>query len=230
MKKILSYVFSIKIMSVGIDPYFLAKKEIEEGIFKLKQDLQIRDDMAQGGNSDIFRSIGIEMETSINFINNFLSDIRQSIIKCQNEPGWNISSIELAQRTQFVQSTEKEIQDIEKRMNVQSIRFPSVSNNNSKNINSSQSSLQLQARHEEKLSQIHQAVKIQHQMAKEIAADLEADKKVIEGLNQRMDSADQAMKAVTKEIITLINEEGKTPTMLVIILSLVLIFLLFIVV
>ena len=42
--------------------------------------------------------------------------------------------------------------------------------------------------------------------------------------------ANDAMKAVTQQITQLIEQEGKTPTLLVFILSLVLIFLLFLVV
>ena len=215
----------------GVDPYFLVKQEIEKSISKLHQDLAIREDMTQGGNRDIFRSIGIDMDTSINFIRSSLSDINETIQKCRMDPKWGLSHSELEQRDQFVRSIQLEIQEIERRMGSQTIQFPSSQYQPSKSSNSYQSaSLQLQAHHEQKISQIQEAVRMQHQLANEISHDLDEDKLILNDIDSRMDNANDAMKAVTEQITQLIEQEGKTPTLLVFGLSLVLIFLLFLVV
>ena len=68
------------------------------------------------------------------------------------------------------------------------------------------------------------------QIGSQIKDELESQKLLIEDLDQGVQNATEAMKKVTDQIKDIINSEGKTPTMLVAILSVVFIILLFFVI
>ena len=67
------------------------------------------------------------------------------------------------------------------------------------------------------------------QLSKMIKNEIEEQNQLILDLDENIDNAHTAMRKVTDQITQLIDNEGKTPTYLVAVLSLVLILMLFIV-
>lgn len=214
------------------DPYYLAKHEIEQNINLLKDKFQMREDMIhdnRGANPLIFDNLRLEMQDLINKI--FLSTeaIEDIIPQLEADPSkYSLSDNEILDRKNFLSEAKKITTEIEIKMNSQTLFNQNIISNH--HPNDEQTALQLEERHHAQLDQIFEISKQNHQIALEIDHQLDDDSRILNEIDVRMDNTGESMKQVTQQIKNLIEEEGKTPTCLVLILSLVLILLLFFVI
>lgn len=234
----------------NIDPYFLNQKEVVTSVNQLQQMLSDREDMlhdSRGVNPDVFRTVGNNMQKEIQQTRNLLQDINDSIKVVRTNPSrYQITEAELNNRESFYNNTIQELNDIENKMNTQTsnqrVQFtfqpvpqdtslPTNNYNPSSNYNSNGQApqYQFQQHQEEQIDQLSVAIDQQMQLSKIIKDEIEEQNRLILDLDENIDNAHTAMKKVTNQITQLIENEGKTPTYLVAILSLVLIFMLFIV-
>lgn len=234
-----------------IDPYFLNQKEVNTSVIQLQQMLSDRDDMlndSRGVNPEVFRTVGNNMQKEIQQARNLLQDIKDSInIARANPSRFQISEAELNSRDSFYATTTQELNDIENKMNTQTsnqrIQFtfqpvpqdPSLTQNDynsNSNYNANPTpapQYQFQQHQEEQINQLSVAIDTQMQLSKMIKNEIEEQNQLILDLDENIDNAHTAMRKVTDQITQLIDNEGKTPTYLVAVLSLVLILMLFIV-
>ena len=236
----------------NIDPYFLNQKEVITSVTQLQQMLSDREDMlhdSRGVNPEVFRTVGMNMSREIQQARNLLKDIKESNDIVRNDLSrFQITETELNNRDSFYNSTMQELDDIEAKMNTQTsnqkIQFtfqpvpqdtftqndynPSTNYNNN-NSSGSPSQYQYQQHQEEQINQLSVAIDTQMQLSKMIRDEIKEQNQLILDLDENIDNAHTAMKKVTDQIKHLIDNEGKTPTYLVAILSLILIFMLFIV-
>ena len=223
-----------------IDPYFLNQKEVSTSISHLRQMLADREDMlhdVRGVNPEVFKSVGINIQKELQQARNLLQDISDSIQMARSNPSrFQINDVELNNRDYFYNSSMKELDDIENQMNVQTsnqrIQFTfqpvPISPVPQEDIIPNQQ-YTLQQRQEEQIDQIALAVNEQKEIGKMIINEIDEQRQIIIDLDENIENASQAMKQVTNQISKLIENEGKVPTLLVAGLSLVLIFMLFIV-
>lgn len=234
-----------------IDPYYLNQKEVTTSVNQLQQMLSDREDMlndSRGVNPDIFRTVGNNMQKEIQQARNLLQDINDSINVVRTNPSrFRITETELNNRESFYNDTIQQINDIENRMNTQTsnqriqFTFQPVPqdtslpqndynpNSNYNHNNGSSPQYQFQQHQEEQIDQLSVAIDKQMQLSKIIKNEIEEQNQLILDLDENIDNAHTAMRKVTDQITQLIENEGKTPTYLVAILSLILIFMLFIV-
>lgn len=221
-----------------MDPYYLIKQEVTSTTNSLRTELSNRNDMIndpRGNNVDIFQSCGTKMNDDIISVRNFLNDIRESITQVRKSPDrFKISEAELAARESFVQQTELELNQIETEMQAQSVnqrmQFRSAAYQPApppKFSNFEPDQFQLQAHQEEQIDQIAETVKMEMQLGIEIRNEIEDQQKMLLDIDEGIENTKDAMQQVTNQIKKLIDEEGKMPTMTVVILSIVLIFLIF---
>lgn len=224
-----------------MDPYYLSQKEVNMSMTELRSMLDNREDMLndpRGGNIEIFKSIGGKMTSSIQTLRGLLNDITATIAQVRANPNsFKISETEMSHRESFVKRVHEEIADIEAQMNIQSSNqrslchvspFQPVSpvSTPAHEIPYGQSQ-QLMAHQEEVVDQIAETVRMQSQIGKEIINAMNEEKDLILELGENIDTANDAMKEVTKRITALIENEGRTATYTVAVLSIVLIIMLF---
>lgn len=228
---------------LSIDPYFLNQKEICTNINQLKQMLGDREDMLhdpRGINPEVFKNVGLNMQKQIHESRSLLQDIKDSIVAVRSNPSrFQISEVELNNRESFYGISMNTLNDIEAQMNTQTsnqkIQFsfqpvPENSPISGDNFNlPPPSQYQMQQSRQEQIEQLAVAVDEQMELSKMINQTIDEHNKIIIDLDENIDNATTAMKKVTAQINQLIENEGKTPTYLVAVLSLVLIIMLFIV-
>ena len=223
-----------------MDPYYLGQKEVASSITDLRAKLNDREDMLndpRGGNHEIFRAIGMKMTDSLAMVRGLLRDLSASISQVRANPEqFRISASEIANREQFIRESLQELQDIENQMNVQSSNqrnlfhaspFQPVAPVAASNDSRPPPQTQLLAHQEEQIELIGDQVKMQKQMGLQIINAMKEDHERLVDLEQGIDLANSQMKTLTNQIVQLIENEGKIPTYLVAILSVVLILMLF---
>lgn len=203
---------------------------------RLREILETREDMIndpRGINMDVFKTLGFQLSNDTSNVENLLRDIEDSLAQIKTNPEqFQITESELASREKFVNQTNKELADISERAKNQSLNhkitfsLPTPSPSEAPTRSSGQQSQMLEHR-EEQLNMIEETVAMQLSFAREIDNELADQQQVLLSLGDNIDNASEAMKNVTAQIKRLIENEGKVPTMLVIILSITLIILLF---
>lgn len=219
-----------------MDPYYLIQQEVLTGMDRLREILETREDMIndpRGINMDVFKTLGFQLSNDTSNVENLLRDIEDSLAQIKTNPEqFQITESELASREKFVNQTNKELADISERAKNQSLNhkitfsLPTPSPSEAPTRSSGQQSQMLEHR-EEQLNMIEETVAMQLSFAREIDNELADQQQVLLSLGDNIDNASEAMKNVTAQIKRLIENEGKVPTMLVIILSITLIILLF---
>lgn len=223
-----------------MDPVPILQQEIDIVMSNLKKSLANREDMLndrRGGNIDIFNTLGIQMLNDTQYLRTSLGDISESIeVVKHNMSDYNIPESTIIQREQYVRSNLAEIKRIEESIQAQNNRISTIHKSTAfsgpqsfiNNNNNQQSLSQLVK--EEELENLHYTASMQKVIANQIKDELNDQQNLILALDNDVTNADEAMKRVTNQIKRLMEIEGKTPTMLVAILSVVFIILLFIVV
>jgi hypothetical protein len=225
-----------------VDPYYLSQREVVTGISSLRSMLDNREDIltdSRGGNREIFKSIGGRMRDGLNTVRNLLQDIAATIRQVKsNRSFFKVTDGELLNREKFVLESQQELEDIERRMadqtNNQKMPF-SVSAFQTTEISdrepgsgtfSGAGQVRLQVYQEEQIQRITDTVRLQKTIGNEIIHAIDEQHQMIIELDAGIDTADGAMKQVKQRITQLIASEGKFPTYLVAVLSLILILML----
>lgn len=222
-----------------MDPVPILQQEINYNMSKLKKNLSNREDMLndkRGGNIDIFNNIGVQMLDDIKVIRTSLSDIAESIEAVRKHMGdYNITETTLLQREQYIKVNLDELIRIEQEVQTQNNRRNTLNKTVSysgpqtfSNTDGQQSLTDLIKK--DQIEDLHYSATLSKQLANQIFDELNDQQNLISTLDDDVTNADEAMKKVTSEIKKLMEIEGKTPTMLVAILSVVFIILLFIVI
>lgn len=218
-----------------MDPYYLIKMEVSTGVGHLKELLDTRQDMLsdpRGINVEVFRTLGIQLTNEIAKVNGLVRDIEDTIAQVKSNPAsFGISDVELGSREQFVKDVAAEIAGIEERakeqsMNQRVVFHPaSAAQGGDDELRPAQEQVLLGR--EETIGLLEENVNRQLQVAREIDNELENEKEVILSLDESIDNAHDAMRAVTNQIKEIIENEGTAPTVLVVLLSIALVVLLF---
>jgi hypothetical protein len=221
------------------DPYYLGQREVSLGITELRSLLDNRDDMltdTRGGNPEIFKAIGIRMVDGVRTVRSLLQDISATFEQIRaNRSSFRISESELAARETFVNESSCEIDEIEKRMNSQTSNqkhhfnasaFQPIAPVGVPASDSGLGHVQLQVHQEEQIDLIADTVKHQKQIGKMIVQEFDEQHELILEIDAGIDDATSAMRKVTRQITDLIDNEGRAPTYLVAVLSVVLILML----
>ena len=225
-------------MDQFMDPYYLSQKEVNIGISDMKSKLADRDDMLndpRGGNHEIFKAIGMKITDSLATVRGLLHDMSATIDQVRANPGqFKISDGEIANREHFIEQSLQELNVIENQLTVQSSNqrslfhaspFQPVAPVAANSAEPTQA--QLFAHQEEQINAIGDQVEQQKLIGMEIINAINDDQRRLAEMDEQITSANEAMKSVTRRIMTLIENEGKTPTYLVAILSVVLVLMLF---
>ena len=225
-------------MDQFMDPYYLSQREVNVGISDLRAKLNDRDDMLhdpRGGNHEIFKAIGMRMTDDLATIRGLLKDMSAAVNQVRSNPAqFKISEAEIANRERFIQQSLQELADIENQLNVQSSNqrslfhaspFQPVAPVAATGPEPTQA--QLFAHQEEQIDLIGDQVKMQKQIGLQIIDTIRDEGQQLLEFEHDITTANDAMTAVTKQIVTLIENEGKTPTYLVAILSVILVLMLF---
>jgi hypothetical protein len=222
-----------------VDPYYLGQREVSVGIGELHSLLGNRDDMltdSRGGNPEIFKAIAVKMVDGIRTVRSLLQDLSATFEQIRaNRSDFKISDSELAARESFVNGSRQEVDEIEKRMKSQT-------SNQKHQFNASAfqpiapvgipagdpglGHVQLQMHQEEQIDLIADSVKQQKQIGKMIVQEFDEQHQLILEIDAGIDDATSAMRKVTRQITDLIDNEGRAPTYLVAVLSVVLILML----
>jgi hypothetical protein len=218
------------------DPYYLGQREVVTGITELRSLLDNRADMLsdpRGGNPEIFKSIGARMADQLHTLRSLVRDIVATVEQIHaNRAQFRVSDAELAARQNFVVQSKREIDEIEHEMQAQTANqkhhrhasaFPPVAPAAPAD---GPAQAQLQVYQEEQIDKIAETVQIQKQIGKEIVREFDEQHQLILQLDDDMETATSAMQKVTQQITQLIDNEGRAPTYLVAVLSVVLIFML----
>ncbi|EAY17054.1 hypothetical protein TVAG_297330 [Trichomonas vaginalis G3] len=225
-----------------IDPFIVAQQDVISDMEKINTLLSTRNDMihdSRGINVDIFNNLGVQSQNLIQNVKENLSDLDgafQQILK--NPSRFDISESELTNRKNFLASYNQKLAQFENQLNEQnSHQFPQYMSNiqgypsydSEKNPKGDQQS-QLYQEHSEQIDAIADNVTAGLLLGRTINAELADQEQLISALDDDVTNASEAMQKVTKEIKALIEAEGKTPTCLVCILSVIFIVLLFFVI
>jgi chromosome segregation ATPase len=216
------------------DPYYLGQREVATGITELRSLLDNRADIlsdARGGNPEIFSAIGVRMSDQLQTIRSLLRDIAATIDQVHaNRTQFRVSDSELATRQNFVVQSKREIDEIESQMQAQTAsqkhHFHSFTPVAPPAPFDGPSQAQLQIYQEEQIDRIAETVQIQKHIGKEIVREFDEQHELMLRLDEDMESATSAMRKVTQQITQLIDNEGRAPTYIVAVLSIVLIFML----
>ena len=218
-----------------MDPYFLIKMEVSTGVEHLKELLETRDDMLgdpRGINVDVFRLLGIQLTSEIAKVSGLVRDIEETIAQVKLNPSsFGISEAELESRERFVKDIGAEIAGLEERAKEQSIdqrvvfHQAAAARAGEEELRPAQEQALLGR--EETIDLIEENVNMQLQVAREIDGELENQKELIIGLDESIDNAHDAMRAVTQQVRQIIENEGTAPTVIVVCLSIALVILLF---
>lgn len=222
-----------------MDPVPILQQEIDISMTKLRKNLANRDDILadkRGGNVDNFNMLGIQMMNDTRYLRTSLADISESIetVKKHMED-YNISEATLIQREQYVKHNLEEITKIEESIQAQNNRISTMKKSQAYagpqtfSNSGNQQTLEQLVR-QDQLEELYSSVSSQKVIANQIKSELDDQKILIDQLDDDVTNAEEAMKKVTKEIKKLLEIEGKTPTLLVFVLSIIFIILLFIVV
>ena len=218
-----------------MDPYFLIKMEVSTGVEHLRELLETREDMLgdpRGINVDVFRLLGIQLTSEITKVSGLVKDIEETIAQVKLNPSsFGISDAELESREHFVRDIGAEITNLEERAKEQSMNQRVVfhqaaaARGGEEELRPAQEQALLGR--EETIDLIEENVNRQLQVAREIDSELENQKELIIGLDESIDNAHDAMRAVTQQVRQLIENEGTAPTVIVVLLSIALVILLF---
>ncbi|OHT04673.1 hypothetical protein TRFO_27748 [Tritrichomonas foetus] len=227
-----------------MDPFYLIKQEILTDIEHIHELIDTRNDMIhdhRGINIDVFKKLGAQMTNESTAVRGLLKDIKESIDHVRANPEqFQVSELELNNRTSFVQNTENELNEIDEKIkdqsNNQKVLYKSnfeskstIDNNNNfeGNPNNGNAQSSLLEEHAEQINMIEESVSMQLQIAREIGHEFDDQQEIIIQLDENITSADEAMKSVTAKIKNILENEGKLPTSLAFGLSILLIILLF---
>jgi len=226
-------------MNDQTDPYYLSQREVVTGISTLRSQLQNRDDIltdSRGGNHEVFKSLAAQMRDGIRTVRNILEDLSGAISQVQsNRAYFKISDAELCNRERFLADSREQVDDIEKRMADQTASqklqfsvsaFQPVSPVGIPSRELGPGQMQLQLYQEEQIEKIADTVRVQKQLGREIGHAIDEQRDMIVAIDAGINTADAAMKQVTQRITQLIENEGKVPTYLVAVLSVILILML----
>lgn len=230
-----------------MDPFYLIKQEITTDVEHIQELTDTRNDMIhdpRGINLDVFKNLGIQANNEIISVNSLIKDTEESIEHVKANPSNfpQVSEIELQNREKFCQEIKEEIKKYEETIKEQSTRvnqsaqyikqISSVASNGFENIdgpsNNNNQELTFLEQHDEQINQIDEMAKTQYQLARQISNELDDQKQIILELDEGIDSASDAMKSVTNQIKQIIENEGKLPTGIALVLAIILIILLFI--
>jgi hypothetical protein len=222
-----------------MDPYFQSHRDVVMGISQLHSMLDNRTDILndpRGGNPEIFRTIGSEMSNAILALRDQLKEIGATVrIVRANPARFSLSETQVKEREQFLSSTLREIDEIELQMNGQTSNqrsqfhvssFEPISPIPASGSRAPVHELVLAPHQEEQLDMIAENVRIQKHIGTEISNTLDEQREMIIELETGIDDAHTAMTKVTQQITQLIDHEGRVPTYLVALLSVVLILML----
>jgi hypothetical protein len=155
-----------------------------------------------------------------------------------NPSRFRIPEVEIARREQFLAESFKDVDEIEMQMNGQTSNqrmqfhvssfqpIAPVPVASTRDLGGPVNELQLEAHQEEQIDRIAESVRVQKHIGKQIVTTLDEQHEMIIELEAGVDNAQTAMKKVTQQIVQLIDNEGRVPTYLVAILSVVLILML----
>lgn len=223
-----------------MDPYIVIQQEVINEVAETKNLIETRDDMlndTRGINLIVFKDLGYKTSLHIKNVISLINDINETIKKIQQNPErFNISSEELSNRINWIQKITQEINQLSEKLEVQSndkrvIFVPAKIQDDREDtvflpIRESNQATMYETQ-EEQIDQIEETVKMQKNLAKEISSELDDQQEILLNLDNGIDDVNMAMKSVTNQIKRLIDEEGKTPVMLICILSIVLVVLIF---
>lgn len=221
-----------------MDPYYLIQQEVLTGMEHLREILETREDMindSRGINLEVFKTLGMQLSNEVTNVGNLVHDIEDSVEQIKANPSqFQISESELANREKFIADALSSLSDIDTKAKTQStnqkITFHGSNTNYNEKENGNRSQFQrdqMIEQREEQLNMIEETVEMQLTYAREIDNELADQQEVLLALDENIDSAAEAIKDVTARIKQLIENEGKIPTMLVCILSIILVILLF---
>ena len=227
-----------------MDPLPIIQQEIDATIMDMKRALQNREDMIndpRGGNIEIFSGLEVQILNDAQKARSILHDIIESIKAVRNKTcNIQISETALQQRENYVRYTQDQIAQIEKQIEFQNSRsnsmqkspiFSTAATNRNDSFNPIGNENQLVSLSKnEQLNQLERDVSTGVQIGYQIIDELQTHQKLLEDLDQGVTNATEAMQKVTDQIKDIINTEGKTPTLLVALLSVVFIILLFFVI
>jgi methyl-accepting chemotaxis protein len=223
-----------------MDPYYLSAKEVSTCLTDLQSMLQHRTDILndpRGGNPDLFTNLGSKMSESVSTLHGLLRDIGAAIQQIRANPfQFRISDHELATREQFLSESLRQVETLETEMNNQAtqqrnqIRIsafqPIATVPHAHHEAEPMNELRYEARQEAQIDELVETVRVEKHLGQAIVNALEEDRLMILDLDNGVDNAQTAMKKLTEQITQLIDNEGRVPTYLVAILSVVLIFML----
>lgn len=204
----------------------------------LREIIETREDMindSRGINLEVFKTLGMQLSNEVANVGNLVRDIEDSVEQIKANPSqFQISESELANREKFIADTLSSLSDIDTKAKTQStnqkITFHGTNTNYNEKESANRSQFQrdqMIEQREEQLNMIEETVEMQLTYAREIDNELADQQEVLLALDENIDSATEAIKDVTARIKQLIENEGKVPTMLVCILSIILVILLF---
>jgi hypothetical protein len=221
-----------------VDPYYLGQKEVTTGLHDLQNMKDDRDDMLndpRGGNPTIFDAVGVKMGELVTTLRGLLKDMAATVRQVrENRGNFNITDMELSARESFVEEAHRQVSDFENQMHTQSsnqrlqMKTTSLGSGELFDRQPGQFQETTYAPHqEEQLQRIHETVKMQRHIGEEIIHAIDEQRDMIVELDEDVNQAGAQMKKVTRQITQIIEAEGKAPTYIVAVLSLVLIVMLF---
>lgn len=224
-----------------IDPFILAQQDSLSDMNKVQNLLETRDDMirdTRGVNVDIFHNLGVQISNYLQKLKTNYTDMEAAMKQVTNNPGnFDISNTELNNRFNFLTNMGKKLKEYDDTLKKQNSHqfpqylpntqgFPTIDDN--ERLGDQQS--QLYQEHAEQIDAIADNVTAGLLLGRAINAELADQEHIIAALGDDVENASDAMKRVTNQINALMEAEGKTPTCLVFILSIVFIILLFFVI
>ena len=218
-------------------------QELNSDMDMVSNKLDTRDDMIgdqRGINVNIFENLGHEIESLLNKVHAGMRDVDSVLEKVQQDrQKFQVSDLELQNRLNFSKKTKDQIAMCEKRLSEQNKhKFMNSFNQNldgNNNFNDSYGqnggqSAQMYEENQEVIDSIADNVTAGLLIGRTINKELEDQQRLLATLDDGVDNAADAMKKVTDQIKDIIESEGKTPTMVVAILSIAFIVLLFFVI
>lgn len=220
-----------------MDPFNIIQQDINSELERARQKLETRDDMIndkRGINVEIFNSLGAEVSNILIKVRETIVDVDLVIQKTSENPSrFMISPAEIQNRIQFSKTTKTTINMFDSKLKTQNKHnFNQFTQANQSfdptNFDSyGGNHVQAQEEHMDALEQLGTSVEMALHLGKEINSELKDQQQMLVSLEGNIDSVSDAMKKVTDQIKNIIENEGKTPTYLVAVLSIIFIVLLF---